>query len=75
MNSFESDAFSIDAGATNGSTLFLPFVSAEAGAHILPVAADQGVLVPNLSAKSAMPTADSYVIMIIDKIAYFHRFN
>jgi hypothetical protein len=49
LNSFESDAFSIDAGATNGSPLFLPFVSAEAGAHILPAAADQGVLVPNLA--------------------------
>ena len=41
--------FSIDAGATNGRPLLLLFTSAEAGAHILPTAAKQGALVPNLA--------------------------
>jgi hypothetical protein len=41
--------FSIDAGPTNGRLLFLLFASAEAGAHILPTAAKQGALVPNLA--------------------------
>ncbi len=38
--------FSIDAGATNGRPLFLLFLSAEAGAHIL---SQTGALVPNLA--------------------------